>query len=89
MIGCKNTAHNSAYNIADISELRIDRSQHISIFIGKVCTVIQSVVLLIKFINTLFFMTKDLYNLLAFHHFFDVAIDHAEGFLLCNEIFAA
>ena len=49
----------------------------------------QRVIEAVKVFFAFFLMTEDLYNLLAVHHFLNVAVDFTEVALLLNKIFSA
>ena len=87
MVQSKNTSNDGTYYITEITKLRIDRSKEVGIFIRIICTIKQFIIDLIELLNILIFMAEYLNNLLAFHHFFNVAIDSPQCPLLFDEVF--
>ena len=81
----QHTANNSTQHIADISNLRTGRHQHICKFVGIICALKQLVIQLIKLLKAFFLMAEYLYNLLTFHHFLDVTIYNTKILLLLHE----
>ena len=85
-VQCKGTADNSADHVAHISKLCVDRSDDVGESVCIVSTLIQVIVDLFEFCNVVLFVTEDLDNLLAVHHFLDETVDSTKGLLLFHEV---
>ena len=85
----KNTSHNRDNDIAQVTELRINRTDYICICIGFICTFKEPVIELFKIGLCLFFIAEYLDHLLTFHHLFDKSVDCTYISLLCHKIFTA
>ena len=77
-----------ADGIADVAQLGVDRHHDVGKAVGFVGAVLQLVVQLAETVQRLLLVGEHLDDLLAFHHFFDVAVQLAQIPLLLDEVFA-
>ena len=83
------SAYNGADHITQISYLCTDRPHYIGKFISTIRTGKKLVIQLVKFIQAFFLMAENLNHLLAFHHLFNIAVDHTQVLLLIKEVLSA
>ena len=77
-----------ADGIADVAQLGVDRHHDVGKAVCFVGAVLQLVVQLAETVQRLLLVGEHLDDLLAFHHFFDVAVQLAQIPLLLDEVFA-
>ena len=80
--------HQRAHGVADVAQLGVDRHHDVGKAVGFVGAVLQLVVQLAETVQRLLLVGEHLDDLLAFHHFFDVAVQFAQIPLLLDEVFA-
>ena len=75
-----------ADNIADVSELGVQRHQDIGKLIGVIGALPQAVVEFPEAGKAFFLMTEDLHDFLPFHHFLDITVYLTDILLLCHKV---
>ena len=83
--GC---THQCADGVADVAQLGVDGHHDVGKAVGLVGAVLQLIVQLTETGQSLLLVGEHLDHLLAFHHFFDVAVHLAEVALLLDEVLA-
>lgn len=78
-------ARHDAQHIADVAELGVDRHEDVCIAVSTAGAVAQLLVELVEALDGSLLVVEDLHDLLALHHFLDVAVDLAEVLLLPDE----
>ena len=81
-------AHDGQNRILDITQVVIHRAHHVGQTAGGIGVVAELVIELVEFVLADFFPGEDLDDLLAVDHFFHIAVEGTEGFLLADEVFA-
>ena len=81
-------AHDGNQNIADVSEVSVDRHDDVHNRVGILGAFAKLVVELLEFLGALVLVAEDLDDLLALHHLLDVAVDGSEVPLPFNEVLA-
>ena len=79
------TAQNGAEHIGQVAQLAVDRHGHQRVGVCLVGTVEQLIVELVEFFNGNVLMAENLDDLLAVHHFLNIAVDLAQLLLLLDE----
>ena len=78
-------ARHDAQYIADVAELGVDRHEDVCVAVGAAGAVAQLLVELVEALDGGLLVVEDLHDLLALHHFLDVAVNLAEVLLLPDE----
>ena len=84
----KHSTHNGAQHVAQVTQVGIDGTHHVGESHSVFSALAEFFIQLMELLHRLFFMAEDLHDLLAFHHFLNVAVHHAQLALLCNEVLA-
>ena len=79
------TADDGAEHVGQVAQLAVDRHCHQRVGIGLVGAVEQLIVELVELLDGGFLMAENLDDLLAVHHFLDIAVDLAQFLLLLDE----
>ena len=79
------TADHGAEHIAQVAQLAVDRHGHQRVGVGLVGAVEQFIVEFVELLDGGFLVAEHLDDLLAVHHFFNVAVDLAQFLLLFEE----
>ena len=85
-VNCQRTADDRADDIAQISQLCIDRHENVGEPVRLVGALEQGIIQLVEFLNRLLLMIEDLDDLLAGHHFLNISVHLAEISLLLDKI---
>ena len=81
----QHTAHDGQHGILDIAQVVVDGAHHVGELTGGVGVGEESFVELVELVLADLFVVEDLDHLLAGDHFFDIAVDCAQGLLLAHE----
>ena len=82
------TADHSAEHIAQVAQLAVDGHRHQRVGVGLVGAVEQLIVEFVELLDGGILVAENLDDLLAVHHFLDVAVDFAQLLLLLEEVLA-
>ena len=79
------TADDGANYVGQVAQLAVDRHCHQRVGVGLVGAVEQLIVEFVELLDGGFLMAENLDDLLAVHHFLDIAVDLAQFLLLLDE----
>ena len=82
------TADHSAEHVAQVAQLAVDGHRHQRVGVGLVGAVEQLIVEFVELLDGGILVAENLDDLLAVHHFLDVAVDFAQLLLLLEEVLA-